>query len=471
MNKLRVATFTVIFFTFLTTSGVFGISESDLTLCFSSAALDDYCEKHGDEACQEVLENCDDYLGDLQEEYEEDIERTEQEKQNLANQIATLENRMNQLDSQIQQSEMRIRQLGFEIEDTQESIMRMNSRIDKSQSQLEEVLRTVNRESKKSTLEALAGGDDLSSFFDNLTALDALSRETKSIIEEVRGMRNSLETEEERLAREREEARKVADQQAMQKAESEAARQEHAHLYNMTEEEYQRQMEQKEFVEERASEIRDRIFELAGLPDEVDAPTFEEAYEVARWVESETGVRPAFLLSILQQESALGSNVGQCNLADTSSGVTVNINNGRQYSQGIHPTRDIPYFLDITEELGRDPLDTPVSCTLIQNGRETGWGGAMGPAQFIPSTWQSVRDDVAAILGREPDPWQIRDSFMASGVLLSQSGASSRTRSQEWNAAMRYFTGGTTNSNFFWYADQVIYRADQFEEDIEVMTE
>ncbi len=468
--KNKVKKIFLVLFLLVVANLAFGLSSTELELCFSSEKLDAYRDREGDDAYQRVLEKCEDYLDEMQKQYEEDIERTEEEKRSLQNQIATLENRINQLDQQIKQSEVRIRSLGLEIQDTQGSIRIMNNEIEESRSQISEILKMVDRENEKSILEILITEDDLSGFFNNLTSLERLSEETQKILEEIRALRNSLETEEEQLAREREEAQRTAEMQAMQKAENQDARQEHARLYDMTEAEYQQQLEDKEFIEERASEIRERIFELAGLPDDVDAPTFEEAYEIAKWVERETGVRPAFLLSILQQESALGRNVGQCYLVDTSSGVTTHIRNGQRFSQGIHPTRDIPHFLTITEELGRDPLETPVSCTLIQGGREVGWGGAMGPAQFIPSTWQSVRSSVRSILGREPDPWSIRDSFMASGVLLSQNGASARTTSAEWNAAMIYFTGGTTNSSFFWYADQVINRADQFERDIEIMT-
>jgi membrane-bound lytic murein transglycosylase B len=93
----------------------------------------------------------------------------------------------------------------------------------------------------------------------------------------------------------------------------------------------------------------------------------------------------------------------------------------------------------------------------------------MGPAQFIPSTWMMYRDRLHNILGTPANPWSIRDSFLASGVLLTDSGARSQTRDGEWRAAMIYFSGGTTNSTFFWYANQVVDRADQFERDIEIM--
>ena len=145
-------------------------------------------------------------------------------------------------------------------------------------------------------------------------------------------------------------------------------------------------------TKQKAAEIRARIFELIGVPK---APTFGEALDIAKYVESITGVRPAFLLAVLEQESALGQNVGQCYLANTNTGAGVKANgNGAIVSRIMSPTRDVPYFLNITQELGRDPFKTVVSCPM-----SFGWGGAMGPAQFIPSTWMLYRDRVKSVVG------------------------------------------------------------------------
>ncbi len=453
---LKKVIFTAFAITFLIVGVASGLSNDEVELCFSSNRLDQYHENRGDDAYQDMLGKCEDYLGDLQSQYEEDIERTEQEKQNLANQIATLENRMNQLDRQIQQSEMRIRNLGLEIQDTQESINRMNARINESQDQLGEVLKTVNREDKKSTLEVLMEEENLSGFFNHITALETLSNESQSILDEIRSIRNSLETEEERLAREREEAQKTAEQQALQKAESEAARREHAHLYNMTEEEYQRQMEQKEFMEERAQEIMDRRLALVGLPDS-EVPSFGEALEVARWVEGLTGIRPAFLLAIITQESALGRNVGECYLTDVETGAGRRINGGG-YVSNLMATppqsrrNDPQKFLKITDILGLDPYSTPVSCPF-----QIGYGGAMGPAQFIPTTWWSQREDIKSKLGREPNPWKLQDSLLASATYLSSLGGNQNERT----AALRYYAGGNWNDpRHSFYGDQVVRRVE-----------
>jgi len=116
--------------------------------------------------------------------------------------------------------------------------------------------------------------------------------------------------------------------------------------------------------------------------------------------------------------------------------------------------------LQITAELKRDPFNTPVSCPM-----SFGWGGAMGPAQFIPSTWMVYRDRLKEIKKEPADPWDIKDAFLAAALYLADYGADKRDYQSEWKAAMIYFSG-TTSSKYRFYGDSVIKIAQQYEEDI-----
>jgi len=186
--------------------------------------------------------------------------------------------------------------------------------------------------------------------------------------------------------------------------------------------------------------------------------TFGEAVEIAKWASSHTGVRAAFLLAILTQESNLGKNVGTCNRAGDPP--------EKSWRMVMKPDRDQQPFQQITTDLGLDIETTPVSCPMRQNGKQVGWGGAMGPAQFIPSTWMGYKDKVAAITGKTADPWDIKDAFLASAIKLKAGGAG--TVQGEWAAAMRYFSGGT-NPRFRFYGDNVVTTANRYQQDIDAL--
>ena len=131
----------------------------------------------------------------------------------------------------------------------------------------------------------------------------------------------------------------------------------------------------------------------------------------------------------------------------------------------MKPSRDIKPFLEITKSLGKDPFSTPVSCPIPSVG---GYGGAMGPAQFIPSTWMIYKGRLEKILGREPNPWSIKDAFLAAALYLADYGARKQSYSAEWRAAMIYFSG-TTNLRYRFYGDSVMQITKQYEKDIKAI--
>src|SRR3989344_3230762 len=207
-------------------------------------------------------------------------------------------------------------------------------------------------------------------------------------------------------------------------------------------------------TQKRANEIRSRLYQLLGVSTQI---SFGQAVEIATWASGQTGVRASFLLAILTQESNLGKNVGTCNRPGDPA--------TKSYKVVMKPTRDIEPFLAVTAELGMDPEVTPVSCPMKnKDGSFNGWGGAMGPAQFIPSTWMGYKNKVSAITGKLANPWDIRDAFLASAIKLKAGGAG--TVAGEWAAAMRYFSGGT-NTKYRFYGDNVVAMANQYQADID----
>ena len=190
----------------------------------------------------------------------------------------------------------------------------------------------------------------------------------------------------------------------------------------------------------QADKIRSALFGLAGISQKID---FGTALLYANQVQSKMGVDPAFLLAILTQESNLGANVGQCYLTNPDTGAGVGKNTGTPFAHVMSPTRDVPVFLSITNDLQFNAYKTAVSCPIGGYG----YGGAMGPAQFIPSTWKLFADRLKAVLGYEANPWSPFDAFMASGMYLSDLGAIGTSQSAQNRAACKYYgTGGSSCS-------------------------
>ncbi|MBI4101572.1 MAG: lytic murein transglycosylase [Candidatus Nealsonbacteria bacterium] len=408
---------------------------------------------------RESLENELRELEEALKKIDQDITKTEKEKKTLQSQISILKQKISKLNIQIQQSNMMIRDLELQIVDTESSIEQTTQKISGSQEKLATILRSVYEEDQKSLIEIFLSERKLSDFFNNLVYLEGLGAKSKDLLKNIRDLKYYLENQKVSLDDEKTDLEKVVKIQLLQKQESERTKKDQEGYLKLTETQYQTMLKDREETQKRASEIRARIFELIGIPQ---APTFGEAYELAKEIAKITNVRPAFLLAILTQESNIGKNVGQCYLKNKETGAGVKAQSGTAVSKVMKPSRDVKPFLSITEELGRDPFNTPVSCPIPSVG---GYGGAMGPAQFIPSTWVGYRDRVKSATGKPADPWNIKDSFLAAAFYLADYGAAKKTVTAERNAALIYFSG-STNSRYKFYADSVLSIAKQYEADI-----
>lgn len=140
-------------------------------------------------------------------------------------------------------------------------------------------------------------------------------------------------------------------------------------------------------------------------------------------------------------------------------------NTGTPFDGVMHPTRDVPVFMRITEALGKDWSTTQISCP--QPG---GYGGAMGPTQFIPSTWAMYESRLKATLGvAATNPWNAQHAIMATGLYLSDVGAAAGTYAAEHTAAAKYYAGGNWAVAGQGYANSVMQHAANFQKDIEFL--
>jgi len=385
--------------------------------------------------------------------YTQELKQIGAEKNTLANKIKQLKSQQNKIVLQIKETNLRINNLAAGITKTQGQIGENQNRISWLKDELGAILKEIYIYDQHSGIEILLSSQGMSGWSDDFRVYQALSQHLSALVDQLNSETTDLEIKEQQLSDQKEEQQNFAAMMGLQSDVLQGSINEQNVLLTETkgkEANYQATLSD---TKKKAAEIKSRIYNLFGVGKNI---TFGEAVQIAQWVSSSTGVRPAFLLAILTQESNLGKNVGTCNRPGDPP--------EKSWKVIMKPSRDQEPFKQITAELGLDPDTTPVSCPMFRNGEQIGWGGAMGPAQFIPSTWMGYKDKVSAITGKTADPWDIRDAFIAAAIKLAADGAANKDG--EWAAAMRYFSG-STNPAYSFYGDNVVKIAVQYEQDIQ----
>lgn len=428
------------------------------------------CDKLSKEECQVLCNQCLEYFNQKSAKVQQDLAQTGAAKKTLQTQIDSINKKIKDLDYQIKQSQLSIKSIGFQIGDTEQSITKTISDIDLQKLKMAEILRAAQAENQKSFVEIMVTSETLSDFFDNIQYMEALGAKNNEVLGNYMELHGNLENKKVNLEQETTELQNLVIVQGLQKNTSTQTKKDREYYLGLTEAQYQAQLAEKKSIEAKAAEISKRLFELVGVKDE--GIQFGEAAKLAKQMESLTGVRAAFLLAIIHQESyrngVFGGNVGQCYVTDFTTGNGTNLAGDVKKSRVMNPTRDVPIFLDVVGKLGFDPKKTSVSCwiPMYSKGVAYGWGGAMGPAQFIPSTWNMYDEKITAITGRPANPWSINDAFLGAALLLKANGAEQNERT----AACRYYAGSCTTAGSS-YAKQVLSWATQYQQDLNVLKE
>ncbi len=408
------------------------------------------------QVCQDLLNQTEAEINRLNGE----LGSVKQEGASIARDKQILEIKIKQAQLAIKAKELSIANIGKEISAKTKTIQTLQGHIDNGAASLSQILRQTNQIDDYSLPELFLGSENLSEAFADLDSFDAVKSSLATTFTELRDAQQANENAKISLSKTKDKEIDTKATIESEKKKVQVAEAEKQRLLNLNKSEqnsYQKVIASKAA---EAAQIRSALFKLAGA----SAIPFGDALAFAKVVQAATGVEPAFLLAIIKQESNLGSNVGKCNLSDLTSGAGVNINTGKTWTNLMKPSRDIPPFIAITASLGLDPLTTVVSCPIAGAG---GYGGAMGPAQFIPSTWKIFISRIAAATGHStPNPWLPQDAFMASGMYLSDLGASGNSVAAQTRAACKYYgSGGATCS----YGKSVINLKNSLQADIDIL--
>ena len=374
------------------------------------------------------------------------LQNKQRESVSLERDIAILNAKIDSAKLSIKARALVIENLNQDIGNKEKTIDGLSAKIDRELASLADLLRKTRELDNFSIAEFALSGSDLSAFFEDLDAFQTIKASLAQSFDELRSTKITTEEEKgslESKVKEENDLKKIQELEKKRIEQQEAEKKDILKISRGVESVYQKIIKDKE---KSAAQIRAELFALRGSA----AIPFEKAYEYATLVSQKTGVRAALILGIIAEESNLGENVGTGN-----------------WKVDMKAPRDTVPFLDITSRLGLNPDAMPVS-----KKPWYGYGGAMGPAQFIPSTWILYEDRIASATGHNPpNPWLPEDAFMATGLLMADNGADKKTYAAERLAALRYLAGWTNanKSAYAFYGNDVMDLAAKYQRQIDIL--
>ena len=385
--------------------------------------------------------------------YQQQIDENSAKARTLSAEISRLNAQVNKIQLEIKSLGIAIDQTNFEIQDTQKGIQTATDELGLHKEVLAKYVRILYELDKENLTRVLLSNAKLSDFFNNLKNLGDVQDNLRATIVSIKDLKADLEQRESDLENKKTELGQLKGLQQAEKKNLDLTKNEKNTILKETkgqEAKFQQLVKQSQ---QDIARIRDQVSYLIQ-----NGVTVEEAIKFGQLAAIRIGIRPAFLIAILEVESGLGKNVGTGNWLEDMYNC---------YLELRKPSRaeaEKAAFFEIVTKLGLDPNAVKVS-------REPnyGCGGALGPAQFLPTTWLAYEAEVARLTNHQPpSPWNIEDAFMASAIKLARAGATAQTRAAEIGAAKAYIGGSTRCSSRIcnYYANAVLNKAAVIEQSL-----
>ena len=389
------------------------------------------------------------------------IKDTQAKKNTLQGDVTTLNAQIKAAQAQIDAKNITIRQLSAQIVKKNVVIGQLTDRITRGKEALASILRQTQVLDDYSVVSVALGAQDVSDFFSDLDAFTSIKTDLQTLFADIRSAKAQTESEKADLATKQNQtadAKYVIETQKQQISSNKTQKQQLLAITTNQEVEYKKILADRQA---KAAAIGAALFPLR----DAAAIQFNDALTYAKEAQAKTGVRPALILAVLTQESNLGKNVGQCYVTNMTTGAGIRKNTGAAVANVMKPSRDIPPFTDLGLRLGFDPSKQVVSCP-----QSSGYGGAMGPAQFIPSTWRVYEARIAATTRHSvPNPWDAEDAIAAMSLYLADLGADVGGYTAEHRAAAKYYAGGAWATAGRVYANSVIALAKSIQSNIDFL--
>jgi len=395
--------------------------------------------------------------------FQQQIQLNQGKATTLSGEIASLNATISKIRLEIQSLSLAIDQTDDEIVLTEGEIFTAQEKIVSYKAALATTLQVMYELDQQNLTQILLQHKNLSGFFGDLNNVTESQDNLRINIGSLRETKEDMEVKQEQLEEKKYELEALRNIQASQKSNLDQNKRTKDNLLDETkgeEQKYQQLVTQKKRDIEA---IRGQIEFLLknGL-------SLDDAIAQAQLAALRVGIRPAFLLGLLEVETRMGQNQGTGNWRDDMYECYLRLGDiyyphkKDYYHKRAEDEKNA--FFAIVNELGLSPDSVKVSAEPTY-----GCGGAMGWAQFIPTTWMGYKDRVADLTGhRPPSPWVAEDAFTAAALKLANAGATAKTRAAEIGASKAYVGGRTTCSSSIcnYYANLVQEKAAIIEQNL-----
>ena len=367
--------------------------------------------------------------------FDSTLQKIQGKGRTLANEVTSLNTEIKQRELEIKKLAVILQQTALEVKQKSAGITLLTEKINTHRRGLAAGLIMLASYDQDSAVEVLLKHETISDFFGSLTNLNTLQESLQDSIAVSRQNRTALEEQKADLESFQEDQQNLKALQDVERRFLAQKKKEKDELIRLTkgkEAIFQQLLKSKK---QDIATLKTQLFYL-----EKTGITAEDALRFADLAAKRAGIRTAFLLALLEVETgkqfedgviSVGFNLGTGNWQRDLYQCYINL--GKRSAAEAEKKA----FFKITGDLGLNPDNMPVS-----RKPNYGCGGAMGPAQFLPTTWLRFMNRVADLTGHNPpSPWNAEDAFTAAAVFLADAGAKSKTNAGELAAAKTYISG------------------------------
>ncbi|MFH0987309.1 MAG: lytic murein transglycosylase [Patescibacteria group bacterium] len=367
-----------------------------------------------------VKKKCSDIFNKFSTELNTCLSNAQKEKDELESQINNIEKKESSAEWYLSKLNLDIRYLNYEIANLDLSISQLESEIEKREKAVKEldealaeqkgVLQNAIRQfyeyDTTSYVEVLLGNGSLSEFGNKLMEIDKVQTELRLAMKEIQKARDKMDSEKSAMEKdieEKTEYKKVQEYSIYS-------------LANKTEQQKYllgQLAAAKTPLEKEMARIKSELSELSNAMARIQSyltgwlgyrPSWSQIWTAVSNASNKAGINKFTMLGILEVESGFRTNAGSN--AGSPEG---NLQRCHDYRVNDEPfcTNQKNEFEDICAELNLDKNKMPISVAY-----------AMGPAQFIPTTWRGYQNMYPELR----NPWNLNDAVLAMAYKLKRGG-------------------------------------------------